>query len=257
VELFERLIVGIGRGSIYALLALAIVLIFRSTGILNFAQGEMAMFSTSWPDVQDNGITWVFILAAMLLSLLGGALIERVIIRPVEGGSPLNIVIVTIGMFLALNALAQWIWGTEARTFANPFPNEAYDIGGVSIDADLLGRLAVLAIVAFVLYLLFQKTKLGLGMRAVASNTESSGLVGIQVGRMLMIGWGLAAALGALAGSLTAARNSQFDTNFMISVLVYSFAALVARQPGRRGGWADRRVTQELGRHVTSSAPTS
>jgi branched-chain amino acid transport system permease protein len=228
VDLFlERLIVGIGRGSIYALLALAIVLIFRSTGILNFAQGEMAMFSTfvAWT-FQDNGANvWVSILAAMLLSLLGGALIERVIIRPVEGGSPLNIVIVTIGMFLSLNALAQWIWGTDARTFANPFPNEAYDVLGVSIDADLLGRLATLAVVAFLLYLLFQKTKLGLGMRAVASNTESSGLVGIRVGRMLMIGWGLAAALGALAGCLTAARNQQFDTNFMIQVLVFAFAA--------------------------------
>lgn len=228
MELFlERLIVGVGRGSIYALLALAIVLIYRSTGLLNFAQGEMAMFSTfvAWT-FQDNGANvWVSILAAMLLSLLGGALIERVIIRPVEGGSPLNIVIVTIGMFLALNALAQWIWGTEARTFANPFPNEAYDLGGVSIDADLLGRLATLAVVAFVLYLLFQKTKLGLGMRAVASNSESSGLVGIRVGRMLMIGWGLAAALGALAGCLTAARNQQFDTNFMIQVLVFAFAA--------------------------------
>jgi branched-chain amino acid transport system permease protein len=187
----------------------------------------MAMFSTfvAWT-FQDNGANvWVSILAAMLLSLLGGALIERVIIRPVEGGSPLNIVIVTIGMFLALNALAQWLWGTEARTFANPFPNEAYDVLGVSIDADLLGRLAALVVVAFVLYLLFQKTKLGLGMRAVASNTESSGLVGIRVGRMLMIGWGLAAALGALAGCLTAARNQQFDTNFMIQVLVFSFAA--------------------------------
>ena len=223
----ERLIVGIGRGSIYALLALAIVLIFRSTGILNFAQGEMAMFSTfvAWT-FQDHGANvWFSILAAMLLSLLGGALIERVIIRPVEGGSPLNIVIVTIGMFLSLNALAQWIWGTEARTFANPFPNDAYDVVGVSIDADLLGRLAALVVVAFILYLLFQHTKLGLGMRAVASNTESSGLVGIRVGRMLMIGWGLAAALGALAGCLTAARNQQFDTNFMIQVLVFSFAA--------------------------------
>jgi len=228
VELFlERLIVGVGRGSIYALLALAIVLIFRSTGILNFAQGEMAMFSTfvAWTFQENGANVWVSILAAMLLSLLGGALIERVIIRPVEGGSPLNVVIVTIGMFLALNALAQWLWVTEARTFANPFPNDAYDVVGVSIDADLLGRLVVLAVVAFVLYLLFQKTKLGLGMRAVASNTESSGLVGIRVGRMLMIGWGLAAALGALAGSLTAARNQQFDTNFMIQVLVFSFAA--------------------------------
>ena len=226
-QLLQQFASGLANGAIYACVALALVMIYVSTDHINFAQGEMAMFSTfvAWT-FQDNGANvWVSILAAMLLSLLGGALIERVIIRPVEGGSPLNIVIVTIGMFLSLNALAQWIWGTDARTFANPFPNEAYDVLGVSIDADLLGRLATLAVVAFLLYLLFQKTKLGLGMRAVASNTESSGLVGIRVGRMLMIGWGLAAALGALAGCLTAARNQQFDTNFMIQVLVFAFAA--------------------------------
>lgn len=228
MDLFlDQLANGVSSGVIYASVALSLVIIYRTTGLLNFAQGEMAMFSTfvAWT-FQDNGANvWVSIVAAMVLSLLGGAVIERVIIRPVEGGSPLNIVIVTIGMFLALNALAQWIWGTEARTFANPFPNKAYDVVGVSIDADILGRLVTLAVVAFLLYLLFQKTKLGLAMRAVASNTESSGLVGIRVGQMLMVGWGLAAALGALAGCLTAARNTQFDTNFMIQVLVFAFAA--------------------------------
>lgn len=226
-QFLEAVIIGIGRGSIYALLALAIVLIYRSTGLLNFAQGEMAMFSTfvAWT-FQDHGANvWVSIFAAMVLSLIGGAVLERVIIRPVEGGSPLNIVIVTIGLFLSLNALAQWLWGTQAQNFENPFPSDAYDFLGVSITASLLGRLFVLAVVAFLLYLLFQKTKLGLGMRAVASNSESSGLVGIRVGRMLMFGWGLAAALGALAGCLTAARTGNFDTNFMVPVLVFGFAA--------------------------------
>lgn len=226
-QFLEHLIIGIGRGSIYALLALAIVLIYRSTGLLNFAQGEMAMFSTfvAWT-FQDNGANvWVSILASMALSLLGGALIERVIMRPVEGGSPLNIVIVTIGLFLGLNALAQWVWGTDPRTFENPFSGEAKSVVGVSITAELVGRLVVLAIVVLLLFVLFQKTKLGLAMRAVASNTESSGLVGINVGRMLMVGWGLAAALGALAGCLTAASDTQFGTSLMVQVLVFAFAA--------------------------------
>ncbi len=226
-QFLEHLIIGIGRGSIYALLALAIVLIYRSTGLLNFAQGEMAMFSTfvAWT-FQDNGANvWVSILASMALSLLGGALIERVIMRPVEGGSPLNIVIVTIGLFLGLNALAQWVWGTDPRTFENPFSGEAKSVVGVSITAELVGRLVVLAIVVVLLFVLFQKTKLGLAMRAVASNTESSGLVGINVGRMLMVGWGLAAALGALAGCLTAASDTQFGTSLMVQVLVFAFAA--------------------------------
>ncbi len=226
-QFLEHLIIGIGRGSIYALLALAIVLIYRSTGLLNFAQGEMAMFSTfvAWT-FQDNGANvWVSILAAMALSLVGGAVIERVIMRPVEGGSPLNIVIVTIGLFLGLNALAQWVWGTDPRTFENPFSGESRSVVGVSISAELVGRLVVLAIVVLLLFVLFQKTKLGLAMRAVASNTESSGLVGINVGRMLMVGWGLAAALGALAGCLTAASDTQFGTSLMVQVLVFAFAA--------------------------------
>lgn len=226
-QFLEHLIIGIGRGSIYALLALAIVLIYRSTGLLNFAQGEMAMFSTfvAWT-FQDNGANvWVSILAAMALSLVGGAVIERVIMRPVEGGSPLNIVIVTIGLFLGLNALAQWVWGTDPRTFENPFSGESRSVIGVSISAELVGRLVVLAIVVLLLFVLFQKTKLGLAMRAVASNTESSGLVGINVGRMLMVGWGLAAALGALAGCLTAASDTQFGTSLMVQVLVFAFAA--------------------------------
>lgn len=226
-QFLEHLIIGIGRGSIYALLALAIVLIYRSTGLLNFAQGEMAMFSTfvAWT-FQDNGANvWVSIIAAMALSLVGGAVIERVIMRPVEGGSPLNIVIVTIGLFLGLNALAQWVWGTDPRTFENPFSGESRSVIGVSISAELVGRLVVLAIVVLLLFVLFQKTKLGLAMRAVASNTESSGLVGINVGRMLMVGWGLAAALGALAGCLTAASDTQFGTSLMVQVLVFAFAA--------------------------------
>lgn len=226
-QFLEHLIIGIGRGSIYALLALAIVLIYRSTGLLNFAQGEMAMFSTfvAWT-FQDNGANvWVSILAAMALSLVGGAVIERVIMRPVEGGSPLNIVIVTIGLFLGLNALAQWVWGTDPRTFENPFSGASRSVVGVSISAELVGRLVVLAIVVLLLFVLFQKTKLGLAMRAVASNTESSGLVGINVGRMLMVGWGLAAALGALAGCLTAASDTQFGTSLMVQVLVFAFAA--------------------------------
>jgi branched-chain amino acid transport system permease protein len=224
---FQQVVNGIQSGCIYAALALALVLIFRSTSLLNFAQGEMAMFSTfiAW-QFQDAG--WpivVAILGSMAISFVGGAVIERVIIRPVGDDNTLAVVIVTIGLFIAINALAGWIYGTNGRTFPRIFSTESLvEVGDVVITRELVGMLGILLLVVGLLYLLFQKTKMGLAMRAVASNGESSRLVGIRVGRILMVGWGLAAALGALAGALAAPQLS-LSQNLMLSVLVYAFAA--------------------------------
>jgi branched-chain amino acid transport system permease protein len=224
---FQQVVNGIQSGAIYAALALAIVLIFRSTSVLNFAQGEMAMFSTyaAWL-LQDSGVPIVFaILGAMALSVIGGAIIEVTIIRPVGHENPLAIVIVTIGIFIAVNALAGWIYGTNGRTFPRIFKNEPLlELGKVTITRETVGIVGILLLVVGLLYLLFQKTKVGLAMRAVASNVESSRLVGIRVGRTLMLGWGLAAALGALAGSLAAPQLS-LSQNLMLPVLIYAFAA--------------------------------
>jgi branched-chain amino acid transport system permease protein len=224
---FQQVINGIQSGVIYASLALAIVLIFRSTSLLNFAQGELAMFSTfaAW-QLQDAGLPiFVAILGAMALSMVGGAVIERVIIRPVGKDNVLAIVIVTIGLFIAVNALAGWIYGTNGRTFPRIFENTPLiELGDVTVTRETIGTAGILLIVVGLLYLLFQKTKLGLAMRAVASNDESSRLVGIRVGRILMFGWGLAAALGALAGAFAAPQLS-LSQNLMLSVLVYAFAA--------------------------------
>jgi branched-chain amino acid transport system permease protein len=224
---FNQLVNGISAGSIYAALALALVLIFRSTGLLNFAQGEMAMFSAfiSW-QLADIGLPmWLAIICSMAISAVGGAVIERTLIRPVGTENLLSIVIVTIGLFIFLNALAGWIYGTDGRNFESPFPNNRWSIGGVTITADDVGNLIVLGAVVFLLYLLFQKTKFGLGLRAVASNAESASLVGIRPGVMLMAGWGMAAALGALAGSLTAADRTFIELNLLQGVLIYAFAA--------------------------------
>jgi branched-chain amino acid transport system permease protein len=224
---FQQVVNGIQSGAIYASLALAIVLIFRSTSLLNFAQGELAMFSTfaAW-QLQDAGLPIaVAILGAMALSMVGGAVIERIIIRPVGKDNVLAIVIVTIGLFIAVNALAGWIYGTNGRTFPRLFQNDPLiELGDVTITRETVGTVGILLVVVGLLYLLFQKTKLGLAMRAVSSNDESSRLVGIRVGRILMFGWGLAAALGALAGALAAPQLS-LSQNLMLSVLVYSFAA--------------------------------
>jgi branched-chain amino acid transport system permease protein len=224
---FQQVVNGIQSGAIYAALALALVLIFRSTSLLNFAQGEMAMFSTflAW-QLEDAGLPIVVaILGAMAASVVGGAIIERTVIRPVGEDNVLAIVIVTIGIFIAVNALAAWIYGTDGRTFPRIFSNDSLvDIGDVTVTRETAGILGILLLVVALLFLLFQKTKLGLAMRAVASNPESSRLVGIKVGWILMLGWGLAAALGALAGAL-AAPQLNLSQNLMLSVLVYAFAA--------------------------------
>jgi branched-chain amino acid transport system permease protein len=228
VELFfNQVINGIQQGAIYAALALALVLIFRSTSLLNFAQGEMAMFSTfiAWI-LADNGFPVVFaILAAMAVSVVGGAIIERTLIRPVGNDNVLAIVIVTIGIFIATNALAGWIYGTDGRVFPRIFPSESLvTFGDVTVTKETTGIVAILLVVVGLLYLLFQHTKVGLAMRAVASNAESAQLVGIRVGRILMVGWGLAAALGALAGAL-AAPQLNLSLNLMQGLLIYAFAA--------------------------------
>jgi branched-chain amino acid transport system permease protein len=228
VELFfNQVINGLQQGAIYAALALALVLIFRSTSLLNFAQGEMAMFSTfiAWI-LADNGFPVVFaILAAMAVSVVGGAIIERTLIRPVGSDNVLAIVIVTIGIFIATNALAGWIYGTDGRVFPRIFPNESLvTFGDVTVTKETTGIIAILLVVVGLLYLLFQHTKVGLAMRAVASNAESAQLVGIRVGRILMLGWGLAAALGALAGAL-AAPQLNLSLNLMQGLLIYAFAA--------------------------------
>jgi branched-chain amino acid transport system permease protein len=227
MDRFVQLVVdGIAIGSVYGALALALVLIFRSTGIVNFAQGEMAMFSTfiAWGLVQGGVPLGLALVATLAASFAGGMLIERVIIRPVEGEDPLTILIVTLGLFILVNSAAGWIWGFNNRGFPRALPDGSTEVLGVRLSFESLGIVAVLLAVCGLLYLLFERTKLGLAMRAAAANPASARLVGIDVGRTLMIGWGLAALLGALAGVLVAPQLF-LDVNFMGGVLVYSFAA--------------------------------
>ena len=226
MERFLQVVVdGVADGSIYGALALALVLIFRSTGIVNFAQGEMAMFATfiAWGLYDGGRPLWVALLAAFAAAFLGGMAIERLLIRPVEGAGPLTLVIITLGLFILVNAAAGWIWGFTNRGFPSAFPSGVVRLGGVALSIESLAIIAVLLGVVGLLGLLFQRTKVGLAMRAAAQNPDSSRLVGIDVGRMLMLGWGLAALLGALAGALVAPRLF-LDVNLMGGVLLYAFA---------------------------------
>ena len=227
MERFIQVIIdGWATGSLYGALAVAVVLIYRSTGIVNFAQGELAMFSTfiAWGLIQAGLPLGLALLATLAISFVGGMLIERVIIRPVEGGEVLTLVIVTLGLYILVNSLAGWIWGFGNRAFPSLFGDSQFDVAGVSIAVESIGIVVVLLAVVGLLFAIFQRTKIGLAMRAVSMNPDSSRLVGISVGRTLMIGWGIAALVGALAGALIAPRLF-LDVNFMGGVLIYSFAA--------------------------------
>lgn len=226
---FTLFAIGMGRGAVYAMMALALVVIFRSSGLLNFAQGELAMVSAflSWSLTRAGFPTVLAILATMAISAVLGAGLQQAVIRPLgrPGDRPLQVVIVTIGLFLAINASAQLIWGTEQRQVYSPFGTGHVVIGGVSIDWAHIGAVLTLAVEALALWALMNRTKLGLGMRAVASDSESAALVGVPVNRMLMGAWGLAAAVGTVAGVFTAA-DLKLDPNLMLPVLVYAFAAV-------------------------------
>jgi branched-chain amino acid transport system permease protein len=230
-EFAQQVVAGLASGSIYALLALAIVIIYRSTGVVNFAQGEMATFTTfiAWTLV-DHGIGyWGAFALTLLIALVGGIALERIVVRPVEGKPVINAVILTIGLFILLGGLSNWIWKAEVRSFppSRPFPTSAWDLGGVAVSKQDAGILVVMLVLVAVLYVLFQHTKLGLALRASALNPVASRLVGIRVGWMLGLGWGLAAAIGAVAGLFTAAAAPPLDPNMMRPVLIYAFAAAV------------------------------
>jgi branched-chain amino acid transport system permease protein len=225
-ELIQTIVDGVATGSLYGALALAVVLIFRSTGIVNFAQGEMAMFSTfvAWGLLQADVPLGFAVVMTLGIAFVGGMAIERILIRPVEGSDPLTMAVVTLGLFILLNSGAGWIWGFENRSFPSIFPDDSVQLAGADVAVESLGIVALLLGVVGVLYVFFQRTKIGLAVRAVSVNPESSRLSGISVGRTLMIGWGIAAMVGALAGILIAPRLF-LDVNFMGGVLIYSFAA--------------------------------
>lgn len=232
MELFvQRLVEGASRGSIYALLALALVVVFRSTGSLNFAQGEMALFATfivSTLTLSDLPV-WLAILIAAVVAFVIGAAIERVLIRPMERRSHFAVVVVSIGLFLLFNGADQFFWGLDARPLPSVFPNEPDDFFRL-LDAPVryerLGVFGVLLGVAGFLWLLFNKTKLGLAMRAVSTNQESAELVGVPVGRVLMFSWGLAAAIGAIGGAMLA-PSAGLSLSLMFGTLVYASAAAI------------------------------
>lgn len=228
-SIFLQLVVdGLANGAIYAALALAIVLVHRATGMINFAQGAMAVFSTflGWVMWQAGMPAPVAVLLTIVLSMLMGAVVERLLIRRFERGSQHTAVIVTVGLLVLFTGLAGLFWGYTSVEFPSLFPLGTFNIAGAFVSYQSLGNILVLLLVVLGLQLLFKKTKLGLALRAVADNPESSSLSGVPVGNLLMVGWGLAAALGALAGALIAPKVF-LDPHMLDQVLVYALAAAI------------------------------
>jgi branched-chain amino acid transport system permease protein len=218
-----QVLAGLATGSIYASLALALVMIYQATHLVNFAQGEMAMFATyiAWSLINAGLGYWPAFFLTVGIAFVLGVLLERLVIRPVENAPVLAVVVVFIGLLVILNSIAGWIFSYTIKSFPSPFPGA---LGIRYMSPHQVGALIVTLVVLALLYLFFRFTPLGLAMRAAAQNPVSSRLVGIRVGWMLALGWGLAAAVGAVAGMMVA-PIVYLDPNMMAGILLYAFAA--------------------------------
>ena len=229
-QLLNTALGGLTLGMVYAAFALALVLIWRSTRVVNFAQAPMAMVTTfvALVIVDAGHSYWLAFAAALASGLVLGAVIERVVVRPVEGGPEINAVILTLGLFIVLHALAAVIFGNRYRSFPAPFGVRGIEVGGTTIALTGFGIFTILAVLVTMglLLLLFQRTDIGLRMRASAFNPEVARLLGVRVGRMLTLGWARASVVGSLAGLLIAG-GSLVHPGYMDSVVVYGFVAAV------------------------------
>jgi branched-chain amino acid transport system permease protein len=227
-ELFEHVVSGLASGGIYGLLALAIVIVERATGVINFAQGEMATLSAfvCWTLVDHGWAFWPAFGATIALSFAGGATLQTVLVRPIQRGPIGGTVILTVGLLIAINGLMTWIWGGTPKQLSGPFSNAQVSVGGASLSKQDIGAVVISIAAAALIALLFTRTKLGLGLRAASASPGEARLSGVRVGAMLAAVWGLAAAVGAVAGVL-AAPSLALEPGMMQAVLLYAFAAAV------------------------------
>jgi branched-chain amino acid transport system permease protein len=224
-QLLQQLASGLANGAIYACVALALVMIYVSTDHINFAQGEMAMFSTymSWQLMTWGLSFWLAFICAVILSFALGVIIERLILRPLHTAPVLSIIVVFIGLLAIFNSMAGAIWSYLIKEYPSPFPKSSFGIAGV-IGPHQLGVVVVTLLVLGALFVFFRYTPLGLAMRAAAQNPQMARLVGVRVDWMLALGWGLAASVGAVAGIMVA-HIVYLDPNMMGGILLYAFAS--------------------------------
>jgi branched-chain amino acid transport system permease protein len=228
MELFlHQVLAGLATGGIYACMALAVVMIYQAIDHLNFAQGEMAMFSTfvAWQLIQWGFPYWLAFGATIVISFVAGVLIERVVLRPIHDAPVLSHVVAFIALLSIFNSAAGFLWDWTIKNFASPFGSGPF-LGQNLINKHDAGMIAVTILLLVFLYLFFRHTRIGLAMRAAAANPESARLAGIRVGWMTALGWGMAAAIGSVAGMLIAPVVF-LEPNMMLSILLYGFAGAV------------------------------
>jgi branched-chain amino acid transport system permease protein len=228
MELFlHQILAGFATGGIYACMALAVVMIYQAIDHLNFAQGEMAMFSTfvAWQLMQWGAPFWIAFVVTIVLSFAAGVAIERVVFKPIREAPVLSHVVVFIALLAILNSAAGFIWDYQIKNFPSPFGSGPL-FGQNLISRHDAGMITVILVMLVLLYLFFLHTRIGLAMRAAAANPESARLAGIRVGWMIALGWGMAAAIGAVAGMMIAPVVF-LEPNMMLSILLYGFAGAV------------------------------
>jgi branched-chain amino acid transport system permease protein len=227
-EFLQLVVSGVASGAIFASLALALVLIYNAMGLVNFAQGEMAMFATflAYALIERGMSYWIAVPLTLVIAFVGGVAIQRLVIRPVERAPILTLVIVTLGLATLFNGLAGFLFGYVPRSFPSPFSVQTVNILGAFMSYQDLGVIGVSSVVLLAIYLLLQRTTIGLTMRAAAHNPDASRLLGVRVSWMLALGWGLASLVGALSGIMVA-PVLLLEPNMMQTIIIYAFAAAV------------------------------
>jgi branched-chain amino acid transport system permease protein len=237
MELFlHQVLAGIATGAIYAGVALAVVMIYQAIDHLNFAQGEMAMFSTfvAWQLIQWGVPYWGAFVVTLAVSFAGGVAIERILFRPIHDAPVLSHLVAFIALYGILNSTAGFIWDFNVKTFPSPFGSRSL-LGGGLISAHEAGMVGITLLMLALLYAFFRWTRIGLAMRAAAGNPDSARLVGVRVGWMIALGWGMAATIGAVAGMLIAPVVF-LEPNMMLGILLYGFAGAVVGGLSSPGG---------------------
>ena len=225
----QQFIGGLAVGAIYGLVALALVLIFRATAILNFAQGEMATLTTfvAWSLMHSLRTPyWLAFFLTLVIAGGIGLLTYLLTIRPVERAPEFTVVMVSFGLFLIFNGLSSSLWSADSKPFPTPFQGDPVHFLGTVVSRPYLGILAVAVLLMAALGMLFRRTKLGLGMRAASQNPAAARLVGIQTTTMYATGWVLSSMVGAIAGMLVA-NVLLLDSNLMLNVLIFAFLAAI------------------------------
>jgi branched-chain amino acid transport system permease protein len=218
---------GLAMGGLYGLLALALVVIYRSSRLINFAQGELAMLSVYLClSFLKHANAWVAVPLALMVAFVVGALLELILLRRFKDGRDLNAVIVTVGMFTVINSVVLWLYGPIQKSFPSPFGEGVTQVAGVGLSNQSIGAFLTALVVILLLFGIFQFTRIGLALRGVSQNWLAARVVGIPVERMFSFGWGISAVLGAIAGMLVAPKIFVFPS-MMQNILVYSFAAAI------------------------------